>query len=90
MPRQYFYLARCSDKSLYSGTTVNLKAREQRHNSGRGARYTARKRPIKIVYHEEFETLSKARRREAEVKRWLKADKEKLVTKSRETLSGSH
>ena len=90
MSLYYFYLARCSDKSLYSGTTVNLKAREQRHNAGRGARYTANRRPIEIVYHEEFETLLDARRREAEVKRWPKADKEKLVMKGPETLSDSH
>ncbi len=90
MSPYYFYLARCSDKSLYSGTTVNLKARERRHNAGRGARYTAARGPIKIVHHEEFETLREARRREAEVKRWPNADKEKLVTKGQETLSGSH
>jgi putative endonuclease len=83
MSPYFFYLARCSDKSLYSGTTVNLKARERRHNAGRGARYTASRRPIEIVYHEEFETLLDARRREAEVKRWQKARKEKLVTQGR-------
>ena len=90
MPRHFFYLARCSDKSLYSGTTENLKARERRHNAGRGARYTASRRPIRIVHHEQFETLVDARRREADVKRWPKADKEKLVTKGQEMLSGSH
>jgi putative endonuclease len=83
MSPYFFYLARCSDKSLYSGTTVNLKARERRHNAGRGARYTASRRPIEIVYHEEFETLLDARRREAEVKRWQKARKEKLVMQGR-------
>ena len=90
MPRHFFYLARCSDNSLYSGTTVNLKARERRHNAGRGARYTASRRPIEIVHHEEFETLLDARRREAEVKRWSKAQKEKLVTQGQATLSDSH
>ncbi len=66
-----------------------MKARERRHNAGHGARYTASQRPVEIVYHERFDTLVDARRREAEVKRWPKAEKEKLVTKGREMLSDS-
>ncbi|MBU0457972.1 GIY-YIG nuclease family protein [Patescibacteria group bacterium] len=75
----YFYLARCSDDTLYSGYTIDLKAREEKHNSGKGARYTRARLPIKIVYSEEFETLSEARKREAEVKGWEKRDKEALL-----------
>ncbi|MDP7477349.1 MAG: GIY-YIG nuclease family protein, partial [Candidatus Peribacteraceae bacterium] len=76
----YFYLARCSDDSLYSGCCMNLKERETTHNSGKGAKYTRSRRPIKFVYSEEFETLSEAKRREAEVKKWSKANKEDLLS----------
>ena len=76
----YFYLARCNDNSLYSGTCINLKEREAMHNSGKGAKYTRAKGPVKFVYHEEFETLSEARKREAEVKKWNKQQKEELVS----------
>ena len=76
----YFYLARCADGSLYAGTCNDLAARESRHNSGRGAKYTRSRRPIVIIYHEEFETLSEARKREAEVKRWKKERKEELTS----------
>jgi putative endonuclease len=75
----YFYLARCADSSLYAGTCLNIQEREAKHNDGTGAKYTRSRRPIKIIYHEEFATLSEARKREAEVKRWTKPQKEKLL-----------
>lgn len=75
----YFYLARCSDNSLYSGSCVELRAREAKHNEGAGAKYTRSRRPIRIIYHEEFRNLAAARRREAQVKRWCKLKKEQLA-----------
>ena len=75
----FFYLARCSDASLYSGSCLDLHAREKTHNDGKGAKYTRSRRPIAMVYAEKFTTLSAARKREAEVKRWKKTDKEKLI-----------
>lgn len=77
----FFYLARCSDDSLYSGTCIDVKEREAKHNDGTGAKYTRSRRPVKIVYTERFRTLSKARKREAEVKRWKRARKEALLKK---------
>ncbi len=74
-----FYLARCADGSLYAGTCIDVKEREAKHNEGKGAKYTRSRLPIKIMYTEEFETLSEARKREAEVKKWKKEQKEKLL-----------
>ncbi len=79
----YFYLARCSDGSLYAGTCINLKEREAKHNDGTGAKYTRGRRPVVFVYSEEFETLSDARKREAEVKKWKRDAKEELIQKLR-------
>ena len=76
----YFYLARCSDGSLYAGTCVDLEARMAKHNDGSGAKYTRSRLPVKIVYHEQCDTLSAARKREAEVKKLDKREKEDLVT----------
>ena len=75
----YFYLARCNDDSLYAGTCVDLQAREAKHNDGTGAKYTRSRRPVKIVYHEEFSTLGEARSREIAVKKMKKAKKHKLI-----------
>jgi len=77
----YFYLARCNDNSLYSGSTVDLKKREQRHNKGLGSKYARSRRPIKIVYFEKYRTLAEARLRESQIKRWRKTEKEKLIKK---------
>ncbi len=77
----YFYLARCSDDSLYAGTCVDLRDREEKHNAGKGAKYTRSRGPVKIIHHEAFATLSEARKREAEVKRWKKERKEVLIEK---------
>jgi putative endonuclease len=76
----FFYLARCNDGSLYAGTCINVTEREAKHNDGTGAKYTRSRRPISIIYTEEFETLSDARKREAEVKTWSKDAKEKLIS----------
>ncbi len=76
----YFYFARCSDGSLYAGTCLDLKEREEKHNAGTGAKYTRSRTPVKIIYHEIFHTLGEARKREAEVKKWKKERKEELIT----------
>jgi putative endonuclease len=75
----FFYLARCADNSLYSGYTINIKERENAHNLGKGAKYTAARRPVKIVYFENFKTQREAMQREYEVKKWSKVKKEELV-----------
>ena len=75
----YFYLARCRDGSLYSGSCLDLHAREKMHNDGKGAKYTRSRRPVKIIYYEKFTTLGEARSREAEAKRLTKKAKERLI-----------
>jgi putative endonuclease len=75
----YFYLARCSDQSLYAGACLNLQEREQKHNAGTGAKYTRARRPVRIVYYEEFATLGEAMRRETAVKKMRRGEKLALV-----------
>jgi len=79
MKKHFFYLARCHDGSLYSGYTIDVKAREETHNCGKGAKYTRARLPVSIVYFEEFESRSDAMKREAEVKKWSKTRKEALI-----------
>lgn len=79
----YFYLARCSDGSLYAGTCIDLRKREAMHNAGNGAKYTRSRLPVCFVYHEEFHELGEARCREAQVKRLTKQEKESLVEGAR-------
>lgn len=75
----FVYIVRCADGSLYTGYALDPAAREELHNRGRGARYTAGRRPVKLVHTEVFETVGDALRREHELKRWSRAKKEALI-----------
>ena len=75
----FAYLLRCADGSLYSGYTRDLEVREARHNAGKGGRYTAGRRPVRIVYSESFDTQQAAMAREAALKRLTKTEKEALA-----------
>ena len=52
----YTYLLECSDGTLYCGWTNDLEKRVKAHNSGRGAKYTKSRRPVRLVWYETFET----------------------------------
>lgn len=75
----YTYLLRCSDGTLYCGWTNELEKRIQAHNDGKGAKYTRGRRPVQLVYYEEYETRQQAMSREAKIKRLSKIEKEKLI-----------
>src|SRR4029079_7983504 len=75
----FVYMLRCADGTLYTGYARDPKAREQVHNKGRGARYTAGRLPVRVVYSERFTSRGDALRREYELKRWSRARKEALI-----------
>ena len=85
----YVYLLRCADKTFYVGETSDLQTRERDHNEGRGGSYTARRRPVHIVYAEQFSSREEALRRERQIKRWTRQKKELLVHGDVTALSGS-
>jgi len=60
----YVYILRCSDDSFYVDSTRNVEARIHAHNSGRGATYTFKRRPVRLMYAEAFETETLAIKRE--------------------------
>src|SRR5712691_7208777 len=72
-------MVRCADGSLYTGYARDPQARERIHNGGRGARYTAGRRPVCLVYAESCESMGDALRRERELKRRSRAQKEALI-----------
>ena len=75
----YVYIARCSDETLYTGWTTDVEKREKTHNLGKGAKYTRSRLPIKIVYVEECDSKIEALRREYQVKKMTKSQKENLI-----------
>jgi putative endonuclease len=75
----FVYIVRCADGTLYTGYARDPAAREQVHNRGRGARYTAGRRPVRLVYSESFASIGDALRRERQLKRLRRSRKEALV-----------
>lgn len=75
----YVYIVRCADGTLYTGYAIDAAARVDVHNAGRGAKYTACRRPVTLVYSESFESKSEALKREHQLKRWTRAEKEALI-----------
>lgn len=77
----YFtYILRCRDGSLYTGVTNDLKRRLDQHNRGKASRYTRSRLPARYVYIERRANKSDALKRECEIKRLSKKNKEKLVS----------
>lgn len=80
----YVYVLRCGDGSLYTGWTNDLEQRLAAHQSGKGAKYTRGRLPIEMVYFEEMPDKSAALKRENELKKLKKAEKELLIKASRQ------
>ncbi|OIP52797.1 hypothetical protein AUK10_03340 [Candidatus Gracilibacteria bacterium CG2_30_37_12] len=77
----YFtYILRCSDDSFYTGSTNDIEKRLHEHNNLKsGAHYTKIRRPVELVYHEVFETMSEARKREYVIKQLTRKEKMILI-----------
>jgi predicted GIY-YIG superfamily endonuclease len=77
----FVYIVRCADGTLYTGYARDPLAREKVHNSGRGARYTAGRLPVTLVYAEACESRGEALSREHELKGLRRALKEALIAR---------
>jgi predicted GIY-YIG superfamily endonuclease len=75
----FVYIVRCADGSLYTGYARDPVDRAAKHNGGRGARYTAGRRPVELVHTEACTSAGEALRREREIKRWPREKKEALI-----------
>jgi len=75
----WVYILRCADESYYVGSTTDLGARLNQHQLGLGARYTARRRPVALVWAMEFGTVVDAFAVEKQVQSWSRAKREALI-----------
>jgi putative endonuclease len=75
----YVYILECGDGTYYTGWTTDLQKREAKHNSGKGAKYTRSRLPVKVIYFEELPSSVEAQRRERAIKRLTRKEKENLV-----------
>ncbi len=79
----YLYLLRCRGDTLYCGITNDVEKRFKAHCEGRGAKYTRGRGPLELVYREECGDHSQALRRELEVKKLTRQQKEALIARGR-------
>jgi putative endonuclease len=63
----WMYILECSDGTYYVGSTKDLDFRFSEHQAGKGAQYTSRRLPVKLVYSEEYERVTDAYAREKQV-----------------------
>ena len=77
----WLYILRCADGSYYVGTSRadDLETRVSQHNLGTFAGYTAKRRPVTLVYSAHFENITDAIACERQVKGWSRAKKEALM-----------
>jgi len=84
----FCYILRCADASFYVGVAEDPEHRCREHNQGKGAVWTAGRLPVEIVWTEAHDSLSSARTRENQLKRWSHAKKAALVGGSLRLRSG--
>ncbi len=78
----YFcYIVECSDGTYYTGWTTDPARREKQHNTGRGARYTRMKRPVRLVYIEEQPDKIAALKRERAIKQMTRQQKARMAAR---------
>ena len=77
----FVYMVKCADNTFYTGIATELERRIEEHNSSdKGAKYTRARRPVELVYSEEYPDRSSASKREYEIKKKMsRVEKLKLI-----------
>ncbi|MGB5505194.1 MAG: GIY-YIG nuclease family protein [Sulfurovum sp.] len=77
----FVYIVKCADETFYTGIATELERRiEEHNNSDKGAKYTRARRPVRLVYSEEYPDRSSASKREYEIKKKMsRSEKLKLI-----------
>lgn len=77
--RHFVYIVECRDGTYYTGYTPDIERRIALHNSGKGAKYTRDRRPVRLVWRKEYRYFKWAFLREKKIKGLARGQKEKLV-----------
>ncbi len=77
--RAYVYIIRCADRTFYIGIAKNPALRLAVHNTGRGAKYTRPRRPVRLIWQEGPMSLTRALQREYQLKQLTRAQKQALI-----------
>lgn len=80
--KNFIYMIQCADGTIYTGWTTDIESRLEAHNNGTGAKYTRGRGPVRLLYHEEFQSKGEALKREREIKKLKKEKKLKLISEA--------
>ena len=75
----YVYILRCTDGSYYTGLTEDLEIRLAQHQVGELPGYTQNRRPVQLVFSDEFSSKDDAISRERQIKGWSRSKKDALI-----------
>ena len=75
----YTYILQCVDGTFYCGWTNDLAKRLAAHNAGTASKYTAPRRPVEVIYTEQFATKQEAMSREYQIKQLTRREKIDLI-----------
>lgn len=75
----FVYILRCADGTLYTGIAPDVEKRLQKHNEGKGAKYTRGRTPATLVYQEECPNRAEASKREYQIKQLSRAEKLAII-----------
>ena len=82
--KAYMYVIECCDDTYYTGYTTDVKKRIAVHNSGKGAKYTRARLPVKLIYVEGFDSKEEAMSAEALLKRKKRPQKERFLSENQD------
>jgi putative endonuclease len=84
----YLYVVECADGTFYTGISTDVSRRVAEHNAGRGARYTASRRPVSLQAIWRFENQKTALQAEGSFKRKNRPTKERTVAEHNDFYDG--
>ena len=82
--KAYMYVLECRDGSYYTGYTTDVRRRLAVHNSGKGAKYTRARLPVKLIYAQGFASKEEAMSAEALLKRKKRLQKERFLSENQD------
>lgn len=87
MKSYFVYILKCSDQTYYTGVTNNLDRRLSEHHVALDPFcYTAKRRPLELVFFQDFREVKEAIAFEKQVKGWGKKKKLALINHNWENL----
>jgi len=75
----FVYIIQCRDRTLYAGVAKDVNKRVKEHNTTNRCRYTRSRKPVVLMYQESCENYNKARKREAQIKKFDRKKKLDLI-----------